>query len=92
MIRAFLCSVVSIFLTFSLFGEELRKNSMNADQEFQQFIDEFSKSIHQSGASYEYFEYPGTGHLFTDPDSQDYNRKSSELLWQRAIQFLQDIK
>ena len=58
----------------------------------QQFIDEFSKSIHQSGASYEYFEYPVTGYLFTDPDSQDYNKKSSELLWQRAIQFLQDIK
>ncbi|HMK54169.1 MAG TPA: dienelactone hydrolase family protein [Methanobacteriaceae archaeon] len=58
----------------------------------QQFIEDLSKSIQQSGASYEYFEYPGTGHLFTDPDSKDYNRKSSELLWQRALQFLQDIK
>ncbi|MFA0832381.1 MAG: dienelactone hydrolase family protein [Methanobacterium formicicum] len=58
----------------------------------QQLIDEFSKSVHQSGASYDYFEYPVTGHLFADPDSEDYNRKSSELLWQRVIQFLQDIE
>jgi hypothetical protein len=51
----------------------------------QQFIDELSNSIHQSGTSYEYFEYPCTGHLFTDPDLPDYDRKSTELLWQRVI-------
>lgn len=58
----------------------------------QQFIDQLSNSIHQSGASYEYFEYPCTVHLFTDPDLPDYDRKSTELLWQRVIRFLQNIK
>lgn len=57
----------------------------------QQFIDQLSNSVHQSGASYEYFEYPCTGHLFTDPYLPDYDKRSTELLWQRVIRFLQNI-
>ncbi|HII84202.1 MAG TPA: dienelactone hydrolase [Methanobacterium subterraneum] len=94
------CLLFHAALPLSMIGIEMWPSSVPVQVHYaakdpwknQQFIDEFSRSIDQSGASYEYFEYPCTGHLFTDPDSQDYHRKSSELLWQRATQFLQDIK
>jgi dienelactone hydrolase len=32
--------------------------------------------------------YPGVGHLFTDPDTADFDRQASELAWQRSVAFL----
>lgn len=45
-----------------------------------------------SGASFEYFEYPGSGHLFTDPSlPEEYSAESTELLWDRVLSFLDKL-
>lgn len=51
-------------------------------------IDAVSKAIHLAGAPVEIFDYPGSGHLFTDASLPlEYDAASSELLWQRVIAF-----
>lgn len=42
-----------------------------------------------AGTSCEVFEYPGDGHLFTDPSlPKEYDAASTELLWSRVLPFL----
>ena len=36
----------------------------------------------------EVFRYPGTGHLFSDSGSVDYDEPSATLLWRRTLDFL----
>ncbi len=55
-------------------------------------IDPFAADVQRSGASYEFFEYPGSGHLFTDPSLPDeYDAASAELLFSRSLEFLDAI-
>lgn len=50
--------------------------------------DAVAASVTAAGASLERFDYPGSGHLFTDPSLPDeYDRESAELLWQRVYAF-----
>jgi len=50
--------------------------------------DAVAASVTAAGGVVERFEYPGTGHLFTDPSlSAEYDRESAELLWQRVYAF-----
>lgn len=35
----------------------------------------------------EVFDYPGAGHLFTDPVPAEYDEETSALLWERALAF-----
>jgi len=35
--------------------------------------------------------YPGSGHLFADPDLPDHDRSSSEEMWRRVLAFLDRI-
>jgi dienelactone hydrolase len=37
-----------------------------------------------AGARVRVHTYPGAGHLFTDPDTPDYDAQASELAWQRS--------
>jgi dienelactone hydrolase len=54
----------------------------------QESIDAVSKAIHSAEAPVEIFDYPGSGHLFTDVSLPlEYDAASSELLWQRVIAF-----
>ena len=55
-------------------------------------IDSLERLVNQSGASFELFDYPGRGHLFTDPSLPDeYDPTSTSLLWSRTIEFLDRI-
>jgi dienelactone hydrolase len=54
----------------------------------QQWINQLSKDIQASGASFEFFEYPVDGHLFTDPGVAEYDAEATSLLRERAAEFI----
>lgn len=55
--------------------------------------DPFAADVRRSGASYEFFEYPGSGHLFTDPGlPAEYDAASAELLYRRSLAFLAGLE
>jgi dienelactone hydrolase len=54
----------------------------------QNSIDAVVKAIHEAKGSIEIFDYPGSGHLFTDSSLPDeYDPASTELLWKRVLGF-----
>src|SRR5918994_4580788 len=48
-------------------------------------------AVRGAGAEFEAHAYPGSGHLFTDPDLPEYDRASSEQMWERVLAFLARI-
>jgi dienelactone hydrolase len=55
----------------------------------EEWVTAFLGDVRSSGAAVEYFEYPGTGHLFTDTSlSDEYDADSAELLWNRVLGFV----
>jgi len=55
-------------------------------------LDSFEASVRASGAPYELFDYPGSGHLFTDQGlAGEYDEASAELLFSRVLAFLDRI-
>lgn len=48
-------------------------------------------AVRGAGAIFEEHSYPGSGHLFADPDLQEYDRVSSEAMWRRALAFLDRV-
>ncbi|MCZ2839882.1 dienelactone hydrolase family protein [Modestobacter sp. VKM Ac-2985] len=58
----------------------------------QEWIDAVASDATRGGGRVETFDYPGTGHLFTDPSlPTEYDPAATELLWQRALAFLHDL-
>lgn len=57
----------------------------------QPFIDQLRLDVRNAGAVFEQYDYPGSGHLFTDPDLTDYDARSTEILWERVRKFLNGI-
>jgi dienelactone hydrolase len=58
----------------------------------QEWIDAVVTDARRAGAAVEFFDYPGTGHLFTDPSLPDeYDQRAAELLWQRALVFCASV-
>ena len=54
-------------------------------------VEELAADVRAVGAELESFEYPGTGHLLTDPSLPDeHDPEATELLWTRALGFLSD--
>jgi len=54
----------------------------------QEWIEAVTADVRAAGASIEIFDYPGSGHLFTDPSlPQEYDEPATELLWQRVLAF-----
>jgi dienelactone hydrolase len=39
----------------------------------------------------ELFIYPGSGHLFADPSSDDYDEQAADLLRERTLAFLERV-
>lgn len=48
----------------------------------------FGAGVRQAGASFEQYAYPGSTHLFADPDLPEYRQESAELMWQHVLDFL----
>lgn len=48
-------------------------------------------AVKGAGAAFAEHTYPGSGHLFTDPDLPEYDRASSEAMWRRALAFLDRV-
>jgi dienelactone hydrolase len=46
------------------------------------------KSAEAAGTPLEIFSYPGTGHLFADPEGPDYDEEAAKLMLQRQLDFL----
>jgi dienelactone hydrolase len=58
----------------------------------QEWIDAVAADATRGGGRVETFDYPGTGHLFTDPSlPTEYDPGATELLWQRALAFLHGL-
>ncbi|HEV2088144.1 MAG TPA: dienelactone hydrolase family protein [Cryptosporangiaceae bacterium] len=54
----------------------------------QDWIDAVAAAVTAAGVPVGLFDYPGTGHLFTDPSLPDeYDPEATELLWQRVLDF-----
>jgi len=51
-------------------------------------VEALGDAVGRAGAAFEEHTYPGSGHLFADPDLPEYDRASSEAMWRRAIIFL----
>lgn len=57
----------------------------------QQAIEALEGVARSAGAHCEVWDYPGSGHLFADPDMPDFNARSAELMFQRTLDFLRKI-
>jgi len=54
----------------------------------QDWIDAVVKDVRAAGASVEVFDYPGSGHLFTDSALlEEYDEQAAELMWSRVLAF-----
>jgi dienelactone hydrolase len=54
----------------------------------QDWIDAVAHAVTAAGAPLGIFEYPGEGHLFTDPSLPgEYDRQAAETLWSRVLAF-----
>jgi dienelactone hydrolase len=60
---------------------------VEADQE----VAPLGEDVRGAGAEFEEYVYPGSGHLFADPDLNEYDRASAEAMWERVIAFLDRI-
>lgn len=55
-------------------------------------LDAFAAAVRASGAPYEAWDYPGSGHLFADPDlPAEYDAASAELMFGRVLDFLRRV-
>lgn len=48
-------------------------------------------AVSGAGAAFEEHAYPGSGHLFSDPDLPEYDQASSEAMWRRVLDFLDRV-
>jgi dienelactone hydrolase len=59
--------------------------------EAEQEVVPLGEDVRGAGAEFEEYVYPGSAHLFADPDLAEYDRASSEAMWERVIAFLDRI-
>jgi dienelactone hydrolase len=51
-------------------------------------VDSLMRSVNEAGADAEYVQYPGSGHLFTDPGlSEEFDPGATERFWSRVLAF-----
>jgi dienelactone hydrolase len=59
----------------------------------EEWIDALAADVHAAGARFELFDYPGTGHLFTDPSlPAEHDPEAAALLWERALSFCRSVR
>ncbi|HEY6249207.1 MAG TPA: dienelactone hydrolase family protein [Candidatus Angelobacter sp.] len=54
----------------------------------QRVIDSLASRVQASGAAFQHYDYPASGHLFADPDMAAYDAPAAELMFQRVLEFL----
>ena len=55
----------------------------------QEAVEQAVRDVEAGGGTLEVFDYPGTGHLFTDPTLPDeYDPVATETLWSRVLPFV----
>jgi len=59
--------------------------------EAQEEVPPLGDAVRGAGAAFEEHTYPGSGHLFADPDLPEHDRASSEEMWRRVLAFLDRI-
>jgi len=59
--------------------------------EVQEEVAPLGEAVRGAGAAFEGYAYPGSGHLFADPDLVEYDQESSEKMWERVLAFLDRI-
>jgi dienelactone hydrolase len=53
-------------------------------------VESVMRSVSEAGATAEYLQYPGNGHLFTDPELiNEFDPTTTEQLWNHVTRFLQ---
>ncbi|MDO5061227.1 MAG: dienelactone hydrolase family protein [Actinomycetaceae bacterium] len=61
--------------------------------EDQEFLQEYLEQLKESGTKVDFYDYPGTGHLFTDPElSNEYNEVATQDAYQRIQEFLMNYR
>ena len=57
----------------------------------QSSVDNLEESLRRAGRPVSFYQYPGTGHWFFEPDRTDaYNPAAAALAWERTLTFLRD--
>lgn len=52
-------------------------------------VDKLEESLRRAGRPVTFYQYPGTGHWFFEPDRlQAYNQAAASLAWERTLAFL----
>ena len=59
--------------------------------EVEEEVAPLGEAVRGAGAAFEEYAYPGSGHLFSDPELPEYDRASSEEIWRRVLVFLDRI-
>ena len=54
-------------------------------------VEALATAVTSAGANFECHIYPGSGHLFADPDLPEYDRRSADLMLGRALEFLSRV-
>jgi dienelactone hydrolase len=54
-------------------------------------VEALGEAVRGAGAAFEEHAYPGSGHLFADPDLPEYDHASSETMWRRVLAFLDRV-
>ncbi len=68
------------------------QSHQKVDDSFREDVDaEALSDVTAAGGRLELFDYPGGGHLFTDPTRPDeYDAAATELLWSRVLPFVRE--
>src|SRR5215212_3782093 len=56
--------------------------------EVEEEVTPLGQAVRGAGAVFEEYVYPGSGHLFADPDLSEYDPASSEKMWERVLAFM----
>ena len=54
----------------------------------QKVIERLAERVRSSGTAFEVHDYPGSGHLFAEPDMPDYDANAAEAMFQSVVKFL----
>ncbi len=62
--------------------------AVNDPRKIEGAVESVMASVNAAGADAEYFQYPGSGHLFTDPSlPEEYDKDAAERFWKHVQAF-----